>query len=156
MNGDTVITDLLPTVRGGGFPQGTPVTAVACGSSGRLVSSGTVRSTLRRCLGWRRIKMFRKKQTFLSALKGEASSLQGSVRHMKKVNLYSVKSSNIITNDIPPKISQNSLIDFKRRLTSLIVRDLIDVYLRNPHITRDLFSFLVQMLCTFTSTRRSM
>ncbi|WP_145973147.1 hypothetical protein [Thermococcus barophilus] len=75
---------------------------------------------------------------------------------MKKVNLYSVKSSNIITNDIPPKISQNSLIDFKRRLTSLIVRDLIDVYLRNPHITRDLFSFLVQMLCTFTSTRRSM
>jgi len=55
---------------------------------------------------------------------------------MKKVNSYSVKSSNIITNNIPPKIDQDSLIDFRRKLTSLIVRDLIDVYLRNSYYKR--------------------
>jgi len=60
---------------------------------------------------------------------------------MKKVNSYSVKSSNIITNDIPPKINQNSLIDFRRKLTSLIVRDLIDVYLRNPYYKRPVLVF---------------
>lgn len=57
------------------------------------------------------------------------------------MNSYQITSSNIITNNLPPRLNQNSLIDFKRKITSIMVRDLIEVYLRNPYYKRPILIF---------------
>jgi|Deesub1362B_J571_1020462.scaffolds.fasta_scaffold00074_86 hypothetical protein len=60
---------------------------------------------------------------------------------MKQVKFYKIASSNVITDHIPPRISQDNIKNFKIMIMSKIVQDLRDIYLVNPYYTRPLLVF---------------
>ncbi|ALM75527.1 hypothetical protein [Thermococcus barophilus] len=66
---------------------------------------------------------------------------------MKLVNSYRLPVPSVISSISPLKINNKNMEELKRQLTSILIRDLIDVYLRNPYYKRPIFSFSIDY-CT--------
>ncbi|MFA4647734.1 hypothetical protein P8X24_10905 [Pyrococcus kukulkanii] len=66
---------------------------------------------------------------------------------MREVNSYQLSSSNVITLTVPPAINRASLNDFKRKIVSIMVNDMLKVFLRNAYYKRPILVLSPDSVC---------
>ncbi|NJE13352.1 hypothetical protein [Thermococcus sp. LS2] len=62
---------------------------------------------------------------------------------MRLVNSHKLTVPSVVSFTPSPEINSKNIEELKRQLTSILIRDLIDIYLRNPYYKRPVLSFTV-------------